>query len=187
MQRRALFLGIVGAATTAAATVGEWKNRFAEQLRDDFLAHWLVEKQYSLAVLDAMPTEHYDLKPTPAQRSFSEQIQHYAYANVNYFKTFGLPISPPPVPGEVSPQALRSYLAASYDYVAEVLAASTEDDFTRRDLDFGSARPKTLHTAQDVFMRAYMHSAHHRGSAVVYLRLAGVEPPRWQFSPQGSG
>ena len=187
MQRRVLFLGVVGAATTAAATAREWKNRFAEQLRDDFLAHWRVEKQYSLAVLDAMPTEHYDLKPTPAQRSFSDQIGHYAHANVNYFRTFGLPISPPPVPDEVSPQALRNYLAASYNYVAEVLAAITEDDFTRRDLDFGPVGPKTLHTAQDVFMRAYMHSAHHRGSVVVYLRLAGVVPPPWRFSAQGSG
>ena len=185
MQRRALFLGVVGTATAAAAQAGEWKNRFAQQLRDDLLAHWHVEKQYSLAVLDAMPAERHDLRPTPEQRSFSEQIGHYAQANVNYFKTFGLPINPPAVPDEKSPQALRSYLAASYDYVAEVLASISEGDFKRRDLDFGPVGPKTLHTAQDVFMRAYMHSAHHRGSVVVYLRLAGVEPPRWRFSAQG--
>ena len=187
MQRRALFLGAVGAATSLAVPVGGWKNRFAQQLRDDFLAHWQVEKEYSLAVLGAMPAEHFDLKPTPSQRSFFEQISHYANGNVNYFKTFELPISQPTVPDHETPQALRSYLAASYDYVADVLAAMTEDDFNRRDLDFGRVGPKTLHTAQDLFMRAYMHSAHHRGSVVVYLRLAGVEPPRWRFSPQGSG
>ncbi len=186
MQRRALFLGVVGAATTAAAPAGRWKNHFAQQLRDDFLAHWKVEKQYSLDVLDAMPLEHFDLKPTPDQRSFLDQIGHYAHANVNYFKTFGLPISPPSVPDEESPQTLRNYLVASYDYVAGVLAAISEKDFSRRDLDFGPVGPKTLHTAQDVFMRAYMHSAHHRGSVVVYLRLAGVEPPRWRFSAQGA-
>lgn len=186
MQRRALFLGVVGAATAAAASNGGWKNRFAEQLRDDFLAHWLVEKEFSLAVLDAMPAEGHDLRPTPGQTSFSEQIEHYAQGNVNYFKTFGLAINPPASPDEESPQALRNYLAASYDYVAEVLESIAEDDFSRRDLDFGPVGPKTLHTAQDVFMRAYMHSAHHRGSLVVYLRLAGVEPPPWRFSPQGS-
>ena len=186
MQRRALFLGIAGAAATAAAPARDWENRFAEQLRDDFLAHWEVEKQYSLAVLDAMPVEQYDLKPTPVQRSFVDQIGHYAYANTNYFRTFGLPIEPPPVPAENSPPHLRSYLIASYDYVAQVLTAMTEEDFRRRDIDFSPVGPTNLHTAQDVFMRAYMHSAHHRGSVVVYLRLAGVEPPRWRFSPQGS-
>ncbi len=186
MQRRALFFGVAGTAAAAAVPGTGWSNRFAEQLRHDFLAHWNVEKQYSLDVLDAMPLEHFDLKPTPDQRSFADQIGHYAHANVNYFKTFEFPIELPPVPDTATPQALRTYLVASYEYVAEVLAAMTEEDFSRRDLNFGPVGPKTPHTAQDVFMRAYMHSAHHRGSVVVYLRLAGVEPPRWRFSAQGS-
>ena len=186
MQRRALFIGVAGAAAATASPTKRWNNRFGEQLRDDFLAHWKVEKQYSLDVLDAMPLEHFDLKPTPAQRSFADQIRHYVHANVSYFRTFGLAIKPPPVPDEATPQALRSYLIASYDFVAEVLAAMSEEDFCRRDINFGPVGPRTPHTAQDVFMRAYMHSAHHRGSVVVYLRLAGVEPPRWRFSAQGS-
>ena len=105
-----------------------------------------------------MSVEHYDLKP----------------------------IKPPPVPDEETPQALRSYLVASYDYVAQVLAAMTEEDFSRRDVNFSRVAPPTPHTVQDVLMRAYMHSAHHRGSVVVYLRLAGIEPPRWRFLAQGS-
>ena len=180
-----MLFGVAGAAAAAAAPSTGWNNRFAEQLRDDFLAHWKVEEQYSLDVLDAMPSEHFDLKPTPDQRSFIDQIGHYVQANVNYFKRFELPVEPPPVPTEATPQTLRSYLIASYDYVAEVLAAMTEEDFTRRDINFRPVGPDTPHTAQDIFMRAYMHSAHHRGSVVVYLRLAGVEPPRWRFSAQG--
>lgn len=186
MQRRALFLGAAGAAAATSAPTEEWENRFAQQLRDDFLAHWKVEREYSLAVLDAMPVEHHALKPTPGQRSFAKQIGHYARSNVNYFKGFGLPIEPPPLPGDNSPQSLRSDLIASYDYVSQVLAAMTEEDFGRRNVEFGPVGRMNLHSAQDVFMRAYMHSAHHRGSVVVYLRLAGVEPPRWRFSPQGS-
>ena len=186
MQRRALFFGVAGAAAAAAAPARAWKDRFAQQLRDDFLAHWRVEKQYSLAVLDAMPVEHYDFKPTPDQRSFADQIGHYVHANANYFKTLGMPIEPPAVPDEETPKALRGYLVASYDYVAEVLMEMTEEDFSRRDVDFSPVGPTTPHTAQDLFMRAYMHSAHHRGSVVVYLRLVGVEPPRWRFSAQGS-
>lgn len=186
MQRRALFFGAAGAAAAAGAPAREWQNRFAQQLRDDFLAHWKVEKEYSLAVLGAMPAEHYDLKPTPEQRSFADQIGHFVHANVNYFKTLGLPITPPAVPDEETPQALRSYMVASYDYVSEVLAAMTEEDFSRRDVNFGAVGRTNPHTAQDLFMRAYMHSAHHRGSVVVYLRLAGVEPPRWRFAAQGA-
>ena len=89
------------------------------------------------------------------------------------------------MPSEATPRTLHSYLIASYDYVAEVLATMTEDDFSRRDISFRPVGHDTPHTAQDIFMRAYMHSAHHRGSVVVYLRLAGVEPPRSHFSAQG--
>ena len=186
MHRRALFFGVAGTAAAGATPATGWTDRFAERLRGDFLAHWKVEKQYSLDVLDAMPPEQFGLKPTPAQRSFADQIEHYVHANVSYFRTFGLAIRPPTVPDESTPHALRSYLIASYDYVAEVLAAMTEEDFCRRDIKFGPVGRRTPHTAQDVFMRAYMHSAHHRGSVVVYLRLAGIEPPRWRFSAQGS-
>ncbi|MDE0108240.1 MAG: DinB family protein [Bryobacterales bacterium] len=185
MQRRTMLFGVAAAAAAAAAPSTAWNNRFAEQLRDDFLAHWKVETQYSLDVLDAMPSEHFDLKPTPDQRSFMDQIGHYVQSNVNYFKKFELPVEPPPAPTEATPQTLRSFLIASYDYVAEVLATMTEEDFSRRDIRFRPSGPDTPHTAQDIFMRAYMHSAHHRGSVVVYLRLAGVEPPRWRFSAQG--
>lgn len=186
MQRRAMFFGVGVAAAAAATPTTGWNNRFAEQLRNDFLAHWKVEKQYSLDVLDAMPLKHLDLKPTPEQRSFADQIGHYLHANVSYFRSFELAIKPPPVPDAAKPRALRRYLIESYDYVAEVLATMTEEDFCRRDIHFGPVGFRTPHTAQDVFLRAYMHSAHHRGSVVVYLRLAGVEPPRWRFSAQGS-
>jgi uncharacterized damage-inducible protein DinB len=28
-----------------------------------------------------------------------------------------------------------------------------------------------------------MHTAHHRGQIVVYLRVKGITPPAWQFEP----
>ena len=184
MQRRAKFFGLAGAAAAVATPATRWNNRFAEQLSDDLLARWKVEKQYSLDVLDAMPSEHLDLKPTPDQRCFTDQIGHYVQANVSYFKRFELPVELPPVPSEATPRTLRSYLIASYDYVAEVLATMTEDDFGRGDISFRPVGHDTPHTAQDILMRAYVHSAHHRASVVVYLRLASVEPPRWRFSAQ---
>ena len=99
-----MLFGVAGAAAAVATPATRWNNRFAEQLRDDFLAHWRVEKQYSLDVLDAMPSEHFDLKPTPDQRSFADQIGHYVQSNVNYFKKLELPVEPPPVPARRPPR-----------------------------------------------------------------------------------
>ena len=71
MQRRAMFFGLAGAAAAVATPTTRWNNRFAEQLRDDLLARWKVEKQYSLDVLDAMRSEHLDLKPTQNSEALS--------------------------------------------------------------------------------------------------------------------
>ncbi len=184
MNRRNLIAGLAVPAVASAASPSKWSNPFAQQLRDDFLAHWRVEKQYSLEVLGAMPDEHFHLKPTPMQRTFAEQVGHYAFANCNYFAKFGKSPRRPQVPNETTPATLLAFLNDSYSYVEAVLLALTEEDFARRDISMGST-PLSRHTAQDLFLRAYMHSAHHRGSLVVYLRLAGVKPPRWRFQAQG--
>ncbi len=184
MNRRELIAGAAVATVSSAASNSKWSNHFAQQLRDDFIAHWRVEKQYSLAVIEAMPKEHFDFKPTPAQRSFGGQLAHYSYANCSYFEQFGKSMQRPETPDETTPETLRAFLTESYSYVENVLLALTEEDFTRRDIPMGRM-PLPNHTAQDIFLRAYMHSAHHRGSVVVYLRLVGVEPPRWRFQAQG--
>ena len=182
MNRRNLICGLAASAGASAAADARWANGFARQLRDDFLAHWRVEKQYSLDVLESMPSDRFDFRPTAAQRSFAEQMAHYASSNVNYFKNFGKQARQPQPAADLSRNAVRTYLIESYDYVDAVLESLSESDFTRRDVDMGRM---PVHTAQDVFLRAYMHSAHHRGSVVVYLRLVGVEPPRWRFPAQG--
>jgi len=49
-------LAATGAAGSGAASAA-WTNAFAEQLKKDLLAHWENERQYSLAVVGAMPEE----------------------------------------------------------------------------------------------------------------------------------
>ena len=157
MLRRNLMTGLAAAAAAqavSAASHAEWKNRFAQQLRDDFRAHWKSEKEYSLAVLEAMPAEHFDFKPTPEQRSFSEQVAHFTSANMGYFVRFAKSAAPPPRPDKVTPEALRAFLLGTYDYVDKVLESLTEADFTRRDIAMGrmpahTAQLLPAHTAQE--------------------------------------
>jgi uncharacterized damage-inducible protein DinB len=35
----------------------------------------------------------------------------------------------------------------------------------------------------DIFLRAYMHTAHHRGQIITYLRVNEIVPPTWKFEP----
>jgi uncharacterized damage-inducible protein DinB len=175
MKRREILATFAGAAVPGSAQT----TPFALQFRDVFLKHWEVERGYTIAVAEAMPAEHFNFKPNPIQRSFGEQLIHLAAANTAYFSAFGLI----PIPERVTAadkEAVSKYLNNSWDYTIQVLRKLTERDMLRNDL--GTPRFKA-HTGSDLFLRAYTHTAHHRGQAIVYLRVKDVTPPTWAFEP----
>jgi uncharacterized damage-inducible protein DinB len=175
MKRRYVVPALAGVAVGTRAESGS----FPLQFRDSFLKHWLVERDYTLAVAEAMPAEHYDFKPNPVQRSFGEQFTHLASANFAYFSAFGLEKMPGRIQGS-DRENTRKVLNASWDYTTAVLRKLTEKDMLRADL--GPPR-FAAHTGTDLCLRAYTHTAHHRGQAIVYLRVKGIAPPTWAFEP----
>lgn len=175
MKRRHVIPALAGAAVAVRAETVP----FPLQFRDSFVKHWLVERTYTLAVADAMPIEHYDFKPNPVQRSFGEQLTHLASANLAYFSAFGLMDLPQRIQG-ADKETTRKTLNASWDYTLAVLRKLSEKDMLRADL--GPPR-FPAHTATDLCLRAYTHTAHHRGQAIVYLRVKGITPPTWAFEP----
>ena len=186
MKRRTVLQGLAASATPLAGASGGWSNHFAEQLRDDFLSHWKSTREYSLDVLEAVPDGEFDFKPVDEVFTFGEQLEHFANSNAGYFASFGKDVGRPRPsrPEKRTKESLREFLTATFDYVDAVLSRLTEEEFLRRDLRFGSST--RAHTAQDIFLRAYMHTAHHRGQIVTYLRLKGVAPARWRFPPNGT-
>ncbi|MCW5981114.1 MAG: DinB family protein [Bryobacteraceae bacterium] len=175
MRRRHVLPALAGAAMPAVAQTGS----FVLQFRDSFLRHWQVERGYTLAVADAMPAEQYEFKPHPVQRSFGEQFVHLAGANTRYFSAFGL-APPPEPPAGAGKEIVRGYIDASWDYTIEVLKKLSEKDLLRADLGAPRFKP---HSGVDLCLRAYTHTAHHRGQTIVYLRLKGIAPPAWSFEP----
>lgn len=186
MKRRTVIqsLAASAAAPSAAASTG-WSNGFAKQLRDDMLSHWRSTAEYSLEVLEAMPPEHFDFRPVEEQMTFAEQLTHFSSANAGYFSGFGKDAGGPRPerPAHLTKDTVRSFAQAAFAYVETILSHLTEADFFRRDIRFSSRSGP--HTAQDIFFRAYMHTAHHRGTIIAYLRLKGITPPRWRFPPSG--
>jgi len=182
MQRRHLLKTLTAATAAAGASASAvWTSPFAKVWHESFIKHWQDTKEYTLAVLEAMPPEGFDLKPNPAQRTFGEQLIHLARANAGYFSAFGL-LPPPEAPSATDKDTARKYVTASFDYVSAVLHKMTEKDLLRTDL--GKNNPRyPAHSGTDLYMRAYMHTAHHRGQVVVYLRVKGITPPAWKFEP----
>ncbi len=181
MKRRALIGGLAAAAAATPAPAAGWKEAYAEGLLRDLLAHWQSEREYSLDIVGAMPADKFDWRPTPEVRTFAEQAIHFAGAQVSYLSR--LELAPPPTaPKTTDKQAVVAWVEASYGYAREVLEKLGEREFLRRDVPLRSG---ALHTTFDLWLRGVVHTAHHRGQLIVYLRLNGLQPPDWRFAPQG--
>ena len=77
--------------------------------------------------------------------------------------------------------AVRAFVVAGFDFTDAVLAKMTEKDVLRTDVKFSPRLPP--HSTVDIFLRAYMHTAHHRGQIITYLRVNEIAPPTWKFEP----
>jgi len=126
---------------------------------------------------EEFPEEQYDFKPTPAQRSFAEQLLHAAGSC--YFFTN-------PVMG-AKPQAAEDPKREDYPSKAAVVA------FVKKAFADGAAAiqakgekglttevvytPEQKARVIDIAYGIIEHSGEHYGQLVVYYRLAGLVPP----------
>jgi uncharacterized damage-inducible protein DinB len=130
------------------------------------------------AMAEDFPEDKYDFKPTPAQRSFAEQLLHAA--NANYF--FTNPAMGKPMPPQEDPK--RDQFKTKADIVAFVkkafadgaAAIQAKGDKGMSDLMVDPF----AHQQVRVYDMAYgfiEHSGEHYGQLVVYYRLSGLVPP----------
>jgi len=179
MKRRTLVPALAALAVPAEA---QWSNPFAQAFLKSFVLHWQDTREYTLAVLDAMPADKFTSKVNAAQRTFGEQILHIASANSAYFRGFGL-VDPPALkpPAADDKAAVRAFVVAHFDYSDAVLAKIDQTQVLRTVVAVSPRLPK--HSTVDIFLRAYMHTAHHRGQIISYLRAQEIKPPTWKFEP----
>lgn len=186
-----LSAALATAPAAAPAAAAQSSNPFIKTVRDSFRLHWVDTKEYTLSMLDAMPADGFGFKAHPTQRAFGDQLAHLAWANVAYFRAFGNVGAKDTLPKtytEVRQQypledrdAVRKFVVSAFDYTLDVLDRLTDKDLMRTDIKpFPNTPP---HSALDMLFRAYMHTAHHRGQVVTYLRVKGLVPPAWKFEP----
>ena len=176
MKTAAAALAAVGLGRLATGA-SEAEKKFAA----DFGPDWQVQKEYTLEVAEAMPAEKYSFKPTPEMRTFGEVLAHVGWGHYGFGA--GLRgVEPPPArtqPEEKTKENVIAYLKAAFDYAAESIAGLTDAQTGETISLFGGRlslpRAKVCQLMRD-------HTTHHRGYLLPYLRLNGVEPPRYRFA-----
>jgi hypothetical protein len=129
------------------------------------------------AMAEDFPEDKYDFKPTPAQRSFAEQLLHAAGA-CYYFTN--------PVMGQKPPAGedpKRDQYKSKADIVAFVKKSFVDGATAIQSKGEKGLTTEVVYSAQqkarviDIAYGLIEHSGEHYGQLVVYYRLAGLVPP----------
>lgn len=173
MNRRNAIQSLLIGTAAAAAPPARAEGKFVEV----FLTRWDKAKAFTLAVADAMPADAYASKPRPEMREYGKLMQHIAGNNVFYISRFkgGPPDSLKP-PEQSDKETTLKYIASCFDYCADVLKGLTEADL---DKQYPGRPNQAPQAGWDWVLYAFIHTAHHRGYAEVYLREKGITPPRY--------
>jgi uncharacterized damage-inducible protein DinB len=129
------------------------------------------------AMAEDFPEDKYDFKPTPAQRSFAEQLLHAA-GSCYYFTNPAMGLKPPaaedPKREQYKSKAdIIAFVKKSFADGAAAIQAKGEKGMTTEVVYFPQQKSRVLDIAYGIIE----HSGEHYGQLVVYYRLAGLVPP----------
>jgi len=141
-----------------------------------FAKHWLIAKEFTLAVAEAMPSEAYNFKPNPEELSFGQLMIHIAAQNSDSCAS-ATGTKPLTEPAATSRQAAIKFLTDSFDKCAREFAAMPPEQLNKEVYQF-RGQPVL---AREALWYTFTHMAHHRGQAEVYLRVKNIKPPAWRF------
>jgi DinB superfamily len=166
----AMLLSPLVAAAQQAAAPGE-SNPVSNAVRS------VLERQSKNIVVAAeeMPADKYPYRPTPAQMSFAELVEHVTASN-NFLcaKIAGQPASGEEKPSaEASKEKLVSGLKTSFEFCTQALAKVDDSNLGEQLTVFGG-RKISRGGAMIMLTSGY---ADHYGMAAIYLRLNGLLPP----------
>jgi uncharacterized damage-inducible protein DinB len=131
-----------------------------------------------IAMAEDFPEDKYDFKPTPAQRSFAEQLLHAAGAN--YYFTNPLLGQKPPAGDNPSREQYKTkadvvaFVKKSFADGAAALKAKGDKGMDSLIVDSFSNQQVRVYDYAYGFIE---HSGEHYGQLVGYYRLAGLVPP----------
>jgi len=142
------------------------------------LESWNDVGRKLIAMAEDFPEDKYDFKPTPAQRSFAEQLLHAAGANY-YFTSPVMGQKPPagedPKRSDYKTKAdVVTFVKKSFEDGASAIKAKGDKGLNDLVVDpFANQQVRV----SDMAWGLLEHSGEHYGQLAVYYRVAGLVPP----------
>ena len=160
---------------TAIAGMGMQTLTAQSYFKSEYPAVWERANAYTIEVAEAMPESLYEFKPGPESMTFQEQMIHLV-GNVKYIcgKITGNEVELSDLGDNPDKETIVNGLREAYYFVSRLIAEIDEATL-REKVSFGGGQV----SKETLFYLIRDHMAHHRGQAVLYLRLNDVKPPRY--------
>ncbi len=143
----------------------------------EYAQHFGALSGLSVAVAQAMPADQYSFRPHPESMTFGELMLHIASTNYAFcagLKDTDAPATPPPA--VTDKDAVVKQLSGSFEYCSSIIPNLTEQQLSQY-----HNSPDGRLVGREVLLAMYVHVAHHRGQAEIYLRDKGIKPPSYRI------
>lgn len=149
-------------------------------------------KAYTLEIAEAMPEDKYTFRPHDSVRSFGEQMAHIGMSSKFLLGMF-IKGEPMPTDPEVfanigkmekeigaSKEACIKTLTEAFDALTAAYKTMSSENLEETFvIPFDPNQPSF--TKEKGFQFIYEHIAHHRGQALVSLRMQGIKAPAYRL------
>ncbi|MDY7393971.1 DinB family protein [Aureibaculum sp. 2210JD6-5] len=182
-------LGLLVMSTIAFMKVESKTTKTADV--EAYLTTLNGSKTYTLQIAEAMPSDKYDFRPTDSVRSFGEQMAHIAMSSKFLVDMF---VKGEPMPSQedfaaaakmekemgASKEACIKALTEAYDLIAATYENMSDDQLAETFVvAFDPKQPSF--PKEKAFQFISEHNAHHRGQALVALRMQGIKSPDYKL------
>ena len=141
----------------------------------EYAKHFAALSQLSVAVAQAMPPDQYGFRPHPESMDFGQLMTHIAITNYQFCA--GLKdTDTPKLPSPTGKDDITKFLSDSFDYCSGIISALSEEQLSK-----AHNSPDGHLPGREVLLAMYIHVAHHRGQAEIYLRDKGIKPPSYKI------
>ena len=147
-----------------------------ESFLSDYKLKWKNAAEYTLEFARAMPEDYYTYTPMPVEMTFREQIRHIAGNMVWLSSSYldGSKTHIDPTKAGNTKKEIVAMLEKAFEYASQTIDGLTEKELNES-VEFFAGKM----TRRRILLLMTDHVTHHRGQLVVYLRMKGVEPPKY--------
>ena len=141
----------------------------------EYSKHLTALSQLSIAVAEAMPAEKYGFRPHSESMDFGQLMAHMATTNYQLCAGPKDAVTPA-LPSPSGKDSIAKFLSDSFQYCSTVI-----DGLSDVQLNATHNSPDWRLPGREVLLAMYIHVAHHRGQAEIYLRDNGIKPPAYRI------